>query len=438
MKKEDGFPIYRHPLYLAADRLKLVFHMLGFRYIDNGEGNEVEEAGVTFATWEEPEAWFGWQRDFILIKGGAALLRTRLLPAGIRKMEQKPPVRMAAFGRVYDKTSGELYMRTHLEGFVCEADMTLAAWRGFWSQVAATLFGLTGSAELEAVGNQSYRILLRDGGGGKTYHVGYTGPASQQAMKLADISADKYHGWVFVLDVDQFALQYLELEDRSLLYKNDLDFLRRFECDVASGGYSMEYRAIDFLRKLGYVEVCGHVLYPDGMSKKMNQIQETWDSLNQPIPLMEPVEERTSLRTVFTPALETILGENWEHGVEMARIFEVGHLYLPAEGQSLPHERVAIAFAAYGPGVTMESFTADVEAFIGHFGLTNPHYFLAEIAIAYEGGAMVILDEANNSPGNFGQISKVATANFGICNPAFMANIELRALPGVSQEDFSL
>jgi len=38
--------------------------LMGFQFVDNGEGLEVEEPGVTFATWDEPADVFGWQKGF--------------------------------------------------------------------------------------------------------------------------------------------------------------------------------------------------------------------------------------------------------------------------------------------------------------------------------------------------------------------------------------
>lgn len=420
----------RHPLYLAADKLKTAFHMLGFQLVDNAEGPEVEMADVTFATWEEPAQLFGWQSDPIYLGEGDVLLRPRLLPAKLGALAKNAPARILAFGRVYNKSDASIPMRSHMEGFVAEDALTFGHWLDVWNQYAVAMFGIGASATLEAAGESSYKIVINDQANETTYDLGYTGPASEQARKAAGIKDDARAAWVFVIDVDEFALAYFSLEDRAQFYQNDVAFLRAFKSDFAAGGYTAEYRAADALRRIGYLETCGATIYPDGIYVKMNMIQEAWDTNNQGYPLVEPLAGMTALRTVQTPALEEILAYNYALGNKEVKVFEVGHIYSPVLEQRLPKERFSISMGAYGPDVTLETFQKDVEAVLQALGITAYMFVPTDMAIAYKTDECLLVLDGNGTylEGNFGRISEIAEANFGIGTPAYQAQLELPAL----------
>ncbi len=416
----------RHPIYQAADRLKQAFLKDGFHLVDNGEGFEIEKADVSFATWNEPQELLGWQNAPLKMRHGYTILRTRLLPSHLRNLKQCPPFRILAFGRVYQKCE-HLPVRHQIEGIVVENGLTLDQWTGFWQSFACELFDKDAAVFFESVNDQAYKISVKNPADGKTYLLGYTGSAALKAMQTC--GAGDSSGWVFVIDVDQFALQYFSLADASLLYKNDLHLLCQFNCEEPAVGDSPVCTAVDALRKMGYQEICGDVLYPADAYKKMNMIQETWDKNNQGYPLVEPLGNLTATRTVITPALEEIMGFNFQRGVTELRVFEVGHIYMPKEDQILPKEHIAISMGAYGPDVTIVSFTKEVEAFLHRMGIGNPKYVPTNMATAYKWNeCYIIMNKRNYLQSNFGRISELAAKNYGIGVPAYMANFELSAL----------
>lgn len=419
----------RHPLYLSADVLKNAFHQLGFDFLDNGDGLEAELADVTFATWEEPEEFFGWVNDPIYLKEGGSLLRTRILPAQLPTLKQnkaEAPVHAVAAGRVYHNEGAKGYRAMQMEGFVAETGLEREKYQKLWDNMATLLLGIGSKAQFTDVGQESFRITVTDASGSISYDLGYSGPATARTMEAAGITDADVSGWVFVLDVDEFAVQYCGLTDKSQLYSNDVSFLSQFTSNEPANGITPAYRAVDTLREMGYVEVAGDTVYPDGIYVKMNMIQDSWDTNNQPVPLKTPVDGLTALRTVMTPAMEEALSANYKAGMESCRVFEVGHIYSPVEGEELPYERTSLCFMAYGKDLTEESFTAEFETLIRAIGGGELTYTQAEHAIAYE-KCIVALNPDMSTPGNFGSISPIALENFEIGDgdmPAFMANIE--------------
>jgi hypothetical protein len=428
-----GGTFTRHPLYLVADKLKEAFYKLGFQFADNGEGFEIEETNVSFATWEEP-APFDWQKDPIPFANGKAVLRTRILPAQLRGLKQQEPVRLAVFGRVYNKNDVKYPMHSQIEGFVVDRGLTQKSIQQIWDHYAVTLFGLRSSVSLEPAGSNSFKMIIRNAADGNVYDLGYTGPASDEALRTSGINAAEYSGWVFVIDVDQFALQFLSLADRSVFYENDVNFLSRFATNDPAAGYTPEYRVTDTLRQMGYMETCTNSIYPDGIYVKMNMIQEAWDTNNVGFLLARPLGDLTAMRTVLTPATEETLALNFTKGAEDVRIFEVSHIFSPEEGKILPRERYTIGIGAYGPNVTLDSFTKDIEAVLKSFGISYM-FVPTDVAIAYKTDeCLLVLDTTGKYlDGNFGRINEIAARNFGIGVPAYMANLELPALVQASR-----
>lgn len=416
----------RHPIHQAADKLKKEFLKLGFRFVDNGEGPEVEKADVTFATWREPQELFGWQNAPLKMRFGHTVLRTRLLPAHLRTLKQCPPFRLLAFGRVYQNNK-DLPLRHQIEGLVVENGQTLDTWKELWQDFACELFAKGAAALFESVNDEAYKISVKNPADGKTYHLGYTGPANLKTMQTC--GAGGQSGWVFVIDVDQFALQYFSVNDASVFYENDVNFLSQFHCEKPAFGDSSANMAVDVLRKMGYRETMCEVLYPSDAFKKMHMIQEAWDKNNQGYPLVEPLGKLSVARTTLTYAVEEIMARNYKRGVTDLRVFEVTHIYSPKEDKILPKEHIAVSLGAYGPDVTIQSFTEEVKAFLQAMGIKNTKFVPTNMAIAYKWNECLIIRHKDSyMHSNFGRIHEDAAKNFGIGVPAYHAHFELNAL----------
>jgi hypothetical protein len=403
--------------------------------MDNGEGLEVEHAGVTFPTWQEPSDLFGWQSEPLTTREGQSLLRTRILPAQIRALDLTGPVRLSAFGKVYGRFDSDYPMRNHIEGLIVDETLTFGLIQAFWNDYAIALFGLGSSAKLTQIDSDSYQIFVYSEPDDKEFNLGYTGPVSDMVADALGLDDKGFEAWVFIIDVDDFALQLFSLPNRASLYENDVTLLANFESNEASSGYTAAYRATDYLRLMGYTETVGNPLYPDGIYRKMNMIQEEWDTNNVGYALDEPIGRLTALRTVLTPSLETILGYNAKLGVENVKVFEIGHIYLPLPDELLPKEHFAISIGAYGEDVTVESFTEDVRTFLKSFNInTLDEYPSTDRAIAYNLCYLVWDENGKYLDSNFGEINDIAVRNFEIGRPAFMAQLELATIAMASNQ----
>ena len=316
-------------------------------------------------------------------------------------------------------------MHHQIEGMILQNTVTGRELQLLWNRFAEYTLGLGAYAYLRTIGENTCEIILKDRKYDKTYILGYGGAASKELLQACNI--DSGCGWAFCIDVDLFAVQYLSLEKREDLYSCHPAFLERYRSMESSSGGELLYRLADILRWYGYIEVIGNPIYPDGIYKKMNMIQEKWDKNNEPYALDEPLGSLTALCTVLTPSLEDAISRFYRAGAGNVRIFEIGHIYRPQEGQLLPRERVAIALGGYGDDLSYESFTVELSKILQMAGLVGEMFFPTTQAIAYKTDeCSIILSEKNQYlEANMGRINPIAEQNFGIGRQAYMANFEI-------------
>ncbi len=444
----------KHPLRITADSLRNAFAANGFRLLDNGTFPELERTDINVRVFRNPAAI----QTPVLLQDGSISMRTQLLPFALPKMKGIFPVRAAAFGKVFDGSDPRHPARHLLEGVIA-SDMTLYDLRVLFDKIAKKAFGAAYTAKLAQENEEqklsdlsswgssamrntslspvmSWQILV-SGPDGKEFTLGCLGTMTWMGRALLALEDKADMCFAFSIDVDRVCCEQFCLESREQLYSNYDAFLSRFKDGSVSASDTFEDTCRDVLRTLGYTEGFGPKLFPDGIYKKMNMIQDSWDLNNQGVRLKEALGENTGLPTVLTPAIEQILSEKWNNGEKEAKTFEISHIFIPQRGAD-PIEKLALSFGAYGEEVTLASFTKDVDTFLSTIGNRNHFFIPNNMAIAYKTGeCRLILDEKMSYlGGNFGGISEIAEKNFGIGTHAFMANLELMPLENKAEEEY--
>ena len=453
-RKQMMNKITKHPLRITADALKKAFQRCGFVLYDNGEYPELEQTEANVRVFEDP----GALTVPVLLMDGQYALRTQLLPFLLPKAAGSGTVMAAACGKVFDGTDTQYPAHLACEG-VISGGMSFYDLGVLWKKLVKEAFGAAYDAELVPAGEAGRKADLASWGenamkattlqGTKTWAVtvkepegtdfvlGYFGTLTWIGAALLGREAAQTESYAFSIDVDRAACRQHGLKDREELFDNRVSVLAAYEDGSTSASDSFEDRCRDVLRAAGFTEGFGLKLYPDGVYKKMNMIQDEWDLNNKGVLLKEPLGEFTGLPTVLTPALEQMLCEKWAAGEADAKIFEISHIFVPREG-SAPVEKLALSFGAYGEGMDLAAFTAEVDSFLTKIGNKNHFYFPTTMAIAYNiRECRLLLDEKMNYlGGNFGGISDVAEKNYGIGTHAYMANLELRPLENKAKEEY--
>ena len=339
------------------------------------------------------------------------------------------------------------------------AELTLYDLGVLWNKIVRCAFGAAYSAELQKCGADVKAADLATWGQGALAEHTLTEPATWE-IRVTDPCGESFAlGWfgtltwlgaallgksgkagscyAFSIDVDCAACRKFGIADREELFNNHQDFLGGYLDGSVSATEAFEDRCRDVLRTMGYSEGFGPKIYPDGIYKKMNMIQDEWDLNNKGVLLKDTLGNGVGLPTVLTPAIEQILSEKWAAGETCARAFEISHIFMPRRG-GFPVEKLAISFAAYGDDMNFAGFKDQVGEFLTKIGNKNHFYVPTNMAIAYNTTeCCVILDEKMHYlDGNFGGISPIAEKNFGIGIHAYMANLELAALKRKADEEY--
>ena len=323
-----------------------------------------------------------------------------------------------------------------IEGVVADSGMNEKDYARLWNNIVRQLYGLSARAILSDAGEHSQKVEAETDI--DRFVLAYTGPASAVSRALLGIDNDAVRVWIFSVDIDEAAVHDYHLADREALYRPVVSFLAEYASERTSLTDNFARKAADLLRARGYSEFSGQKIYEPDCYKKMNMIQESWDTNNRGVQLKTPLGACTGLPTVLTPALEEALAENYRAGEESVRIFEIGHIFVPNPKGGKPVEKLALSAGAYGPELDRVSFRKHVDSFLTELGIHNHFFIPTNLAIAYNtSDCWLILDEKMSYlEGNFGSISPKALENHGIGTQAYMIQLELAPLEKKAKEEY--
>lgn len=421
--------ITRHPLYQSADVLKRAFLVNGFHLYNDGESPEVVSSDQTVELYALPEeAVF----KKIMLEGGKYALRTSLLPLELTGMKGKFPIKEIVCGKVYDGKDKKIPGHLYLEGVYADQGIVMKDIEEFWSRIAREVYGVAVYAKMESANKDIFRVMVCKEDDSKAV-LGYTGCGNWLSKALLGTEDEKIKTWFFAIDIDAVALDLYQIESREKLYENLLKNLRTYEDKTPASGDTFANKAGNILRKMGYIEYVGNRIYEADAYVKMNMFQESWDSNNKGLNLVEPLGENgelTGLPTVLVPGMEQTMADNYHEGEETVKIFDIGHIFLPGKNGGKPVEKMAVAIGAYGPEIDAKSFKAEMDKFLTELGISNHFFMPTDIPIAYDQkNCWLVLDERPAYlEGNLGGISPKAEANYGIGTHGYMAQFELEPL----------
>ncbi len=435
--------IHKHPLQMTADRLKRAFVLHCFDLKDNGESRELVRTDAQFPLYEAENS-FGFKP--MKIEDGRYTLRTSLLPGLLAGCGRQLPLKAVTCGFAYDAESGQFPQHLLVESIIACPELTRTDLKTQLAAVMQEAFGINADLRMEPAGRgqQKMIITLAD----KEIDAGVIGTAGWMPRALIGQADTDMPVWIIRCDVDTITMQMFGIADRKSLYSTLNDTLSVCECNSPSYGKDFSSRTKSILRKRGYLEFIGERFYTADAYKRMNMIQEAWDTNNVALRLAQPIEnydnpltdlrQREGLPTVLTPSLEQAMSENFAAGVKEIKMFEIGHIFKPTGAGGRPWEKVSLSIGAYGPDLTMREFRARIDEILTELGISNHFFIPTDMAIAYKTDeCCVILDEKMKYlDGNCGHISPVALKNFRIDTEAFMAQFELDTIENKSDEEY--
>ncbi len=426
-----------HPLSITEDALKRALILNGLVLHDDGCAHEVEEPEWAIPLFRIPGHP---SPQPIYLEDMTYALRSSLLAAQLSHFQGCLPIKAFSVGKIYDAHDCARPSYNHIEGILVVESMTLREYERFWKRVAEDAFGLGTTVELVALDKNTYSVKMNlDDTVVELALTGRTGALARALLGLDTAHAASSTAWAFTIDIDSVTIDMYGLKGRCELYDPTISKLQSYTTNAVSTGSIHKCRAYSLLRNLGFHEFRGLDVYEADCYKKMNMIQESWDTNNVGVQLVEPLIAYTNLPTVLTPALEEALSVNYQAGEKACRIFEMRHIFNPSKIGGAPTEKVALSFGAYGPDLDKASWKELVSQFLTDLGISNHFFIPTDMAIAYNtSDCWLVMDEnMNYLEGNFGSISAKALENHSIDAPAFMAQLEFEPLEKKIEEELN-
>ncbi len=232
-----------HPVTRTLDRIEDLFVQLGFAV---AQGPEIETDWHNFEALNIPASHPARAMHDTFYIDERHLLRTHTSPVQVRVMlEQKPPLRVIAPGRVYrcDSDLTHTPMFHQVEGLMVDEDVNFAQLKGILDDFLHRFFERDDLAVrfrpsyfpfTEPAAEADIQCVICGGEGCRVCsHTGWLevlgcGMVHPRVFEHVDIDAERYTGFAFGMGVERLAMLRYGVNDLRLFFENDLRFLQQF------------------------------------------------------------------------------------------------------------------------------------------------------------------------------------------------------------------
>ena len=234
---------HKHPLSIVLDDIKEIFMSMGYSI---AEGPEVEKAYINFDCLNAPLDHPSRDIQDTFYINQDIILRSQTSPVQVRTMmENKPPIKIIAPGRVYrsddvDATHSPMFHQ--VEGLVVDKNITMSDLKGTLEMFAKTYFGNTTKIRLrphnfpftEPSAEVDVTCFVCNGEGCKVckgegwIEILGAGMVHPNVLEASGIDSNEYTGFAFGLGVERIAMIKFGISDLRYLYENDVRFLNQF------------------------------------------------------------------------------------------------------------------------------------------------------------------------------------------------------------------
>lgn len=150
------------------------------------------------------------------------------------------------------------------------------------------------------------------------------------------------------------------------------------------------------------------------------------DELRNTIKIKNPLGEDYSLmRTSTLPSMMESLGRNYSRNNDVARLFEIGKVYIPnADENKLPEEKNILTIGLYGE-VDYLDLKGVVENLLETLGINKANFVRQSENVSYHPGKTAEIFVGKDKIAILGEIHPDVTENYGIDADCYVAEIDL-------------
>ena len=147
---------------------------------------------------------------------------------------------------------------------------------------------------------------------------------------------------------------------------------------------------------------------------------------------MNPLGEDTSImRTVILPSMLDILSRNFAFKNKGVKLYEIGKIYLPKDGEKLPDEPKRMIFGTYGEHENFFTLKGEIDAILDQLNVHPATYIADTKNPSYHPGrcADIVID--GKKMGVIGQIHPLVAETYGIGGEVYAAELDFTGLQAV-------
>ena len=180
-------------------------------------------------------------------------------------------------------------------------------------------------------------------------------------------------------------------------------------------------------RALGYSEI---ITYSFVSPSSFDAIRIPADSpLRKTVKLVNPLGEDTSImRTVILPSMLDILSRNFAFKNKGVKLYEIGKIYLPVEGEKLPNEPKRMIFGTYGEHENFFTLKGEVDALLEQLNVHPATYVADTKNPSYHPGRCADIMIDGKKLGVIGQIHPLVAEGYGISGEVYVAELDFTGL----------
>ncbi|MCL4106472.1 UNVERIFIED_CONTAM: hypothetical protein GTU68_030430 [Idotea baltica] len=232
-----GFPVERgsrHPVSIVMNEMIEIFSRIGFSV---AEDREIEDDWHNFTAMNTPEDHPArdMQDTFYLKNSVTRLLRTHTSSVQARTMmDQQPPIRIIAPGRVYrnETISARSHCQFHqIEGLYIDKNVSFADMKQTLLYFAREMYGVETDIRLRpsyfpfTEPSAEMDVYLGTEGWLEVLGCGMVDP---QVFENCGIDSSVYTGYAFGIGIERSAMQRFNISDIRSIFENDIRFIRQF------------------------------------------------------------------------------------------------------------------------------------------------------------------------------------------------------------------
>ena len=197
------------------------------------------------------------------------------------------------------------------------------------------------------------------------------------------------------------------------------------------GGYTanmeLEAKTGRQCRAMGYNEI---ITYSFVSPTSLDQVRVPTDSpLRNTLKIQNPLGEDTSvMRTMVLPSMLEILGRNYAYHNKSVRMYEIGKVYLPVEGEALPEEPKMLILGTYGANENFFTLKGELEAIFASLRTKKASYTAVKNNPSFHPGRCAEVSIDGVVLGYIGQIHPLVAANYGMDCEVYCAEISFSKL----------